>query len=787
MKRLIILFALFYSVSTFAQQTYWTTSPAGYTALSSPAFRFKANTPDSTNNLLIYNPLTGRYNQIYTAVESNNRFIKKTDTGNLVPSFYTIAHRNWTFYGNNVFNGITTNNETSRWFNASVYPTSSAEMTANGWTVYGATGKNTISAQANSGAIIYSTPSSVNGLIKWDRLSTLTKTIQFPDSAGTVALTSNISALTGTYIQNNDLPATTQTANIAINGRSAISDGTVDIWTDYRRKSGASISTLWKYAVARSTDPADSVSGHAFSDMSYVYANVNTSMGYNSYDARVFLVGTGDANHSAVFQDGTTYNRSGTQTYMDGIRLAPTVKGGNVGTRRGVYINNATTSGTGAVDTQIGVYMEDLTAASTANYTLFTKGLAKMHHEGDIELFEATGTTGTGRNINFYAGSATPAASISDVYQSTTQGDLVVKAKNTSGTSLSTLTEVGRFTGGSTPGFSVTGVFSSTGAATIGGNILFSNNLSSSSELIGPSTATSGNSNALIIGSNTGQSTDTDGGPSMQFIPAANGTGATNGGRINLTAYSAETGSTANSFRLFNRGGVNTPTERFRMARDGSIQIGSGFAATSTGMLQIGASTTSLAAIHFNSGAEPSSPTGGDFWYKTAGIFYYDGNIRQVANLNGAQTFSSKTLTSPVINVGSDATGDIYYRNSGGSFTRLGIGSTGNILTISAGLPTWSVPTTVNRSHTVFTPTTGGAVTLVNNQENIISPAGPLASITLALPASPINNDTILITFTQSVTTISYSGGTVVGGLNTIAQGGQYHLTYDTATATWYL
>lgn len=38
----------------------------------------------------------------------------------------------------------------------------------------------------------------------------------------------------------------------------------------------------------------------------------------------------------------------------------------------------------------------------------------------------------------------------------------------------------------------------------------------------------------------------------------------------------------------------------------------------------------------------------------------------------------------------SGATGDIYYRNSSGYFTRLGIGSTGDLLTVSGGIPSWS-------------------------------------------------------------------------------------------------
>lgn len=61
-----------------------------------------------------------------------------------------------------------------------------------------------------------------------------------------------------------------------------------------------------------------------------------------------------------------------------------------------------------------------------------------------------------------------------------------------------------------------------------------------------------------------------------------------------------------------------------------------------------------------------------------------------VVGTSDSQTLTGKTLTSPIINLTSDATGDIYYRNSGGAFTRLGIGSSGQVLSVSAGIPAWS-------------------------------------------------------------------------------------------------
>jgi hypothetical protein len=66
--------------------------------------------------------------------------------------------------------------------------------------------------------------------------------------------------------------------------------------------------------------------------------------------------------------------------------------------------------------------------------------------------------------------------------------------------------------------------------------------------------------------------------------------------------------------------------------------------------------------------------------------------------LTGAtQTLTNKTFTSTTnilggvtMSLGSDGTGDMYFRNASGFLTRLGIGSTGQCLIVSGGVPTWS-------------------------------------------------------------------------------------------------
>jgi len=60
--------------------------------------------------------------------------------------------------------------------------------------------------------------------------------------------------------------------------------------------------------------------------------------------------------------------------------------------------------------------------------------------------------------------------------------------------------------------------------------------------------------------------------------------------------------------------------------------------------------------------------------------------------ITATETLTNKTLTTPVINVGSDATGDMYYRDSNGDLERLAPGTSGHYLkTVGSGNPPqWS-------------------------------------------------------------------------------------------------
>ncbi len=100
------------------------------------------------------------------------------------------------------------------------------------------------------------------------------------------------------------------------------------------------------------------------------------------------------------------------------------------------------------------------------------------------------------------------------------------------------------------------------------------------------------------------------------------------------------------------------------------------------------------------------------------------------------QTLTNKTLTSPVVNVGSDATGDMYYRNAG-VLTRIPVGSDNQIMKLNGTTPNWEAEsTTVNGSTTaagIFEASTATELadgTTVGSTGALLVPTNDLISYT---------------------------------------------------------
>lgn len=105
---------------------------------------------------------------------------------------------------------------------------------------------------------------------------------------------------------------------------------------------------------------------------------------------------------------------------------------------------------------------------------------------------------------------------------------------------------------------------------------------------------------------------------------------------------------------------------------------------------------TAITSLEAKVGADSSAVTTSHD-YKLGEVTSTDKAVGKTAT----QTLTNKTLTSPVVNVGSDATGDMYYRNAG-ALTRIPVGTDNQILKLNGTTPNWETETvTVNASTTV--------------------------------------------------------------------------------------
>lgn len=123
-------------------------------------------------------------------------------------------------------------------------------------------------------------------------------------------------------------------------------------------------------------------------------------------------------------------------------------------------------------------------------------------------------------------------------------------------------------------------------------------------------------------------------------------------------------------FSLYGSNHPTLPNYLF-MAATKNVQIGSDQGVASGG----------TSAISFVTGGFSASP---------AMQIKGNGNALIGTTTDGGEKF--QVNGSVALDLGSDATGDIFYRNSGGAFTRLGIGSSSQVLTVSGGLPSWQTP-----------------------------------------------------------------------------------------------
>lgn len=116
---------------------------------------------------------------------------------------------------------------------------------------------------------------------------------------------------------------------------------------------------------------------------------------------------------------------------------------------------------------------------------------------------------------------------------------------------------------------------------------------------------------------------------------------------------------------------------------------------------------------------------------------------------------------SAAFDLGSDATGDVFYRNSGGAFTRLGIGSTGDVLTVAGGLPSWAAPAAGITTLNTLTASTQTFATGTSGTDFNISSA--TSTHTFNIPSASTSNRGLVTATSQTFGgTKTFNNGAVV-------------------------
>lgn len=186
----------------------------------------------------------------------------------------------------------------------------------------------------------------------------------------------------------------------------------------------------------------------------------------------------------------------------------------------------------------------------------------------------------------------------------------------------------------------------------------------------------------------------------------------------------------------------------------------------------ITAGTASAAPLTFNSGPLLSTPATGSLEFLTDTLYF-------------TITTSTTRKTVAIYDDSLGATGDTYYRTSTGYFVRLPIGTAGQYLGVSSGLPAWNNLTyATNTKTTGYSLTTTDATIFANATSGNVTITLPLASTVAGYQFNVKRIDSSTI-YSASV---ACSGSDTIDGLSSINFPQQYmSMTMISNGSAWYI
>ncbi len=134
--------------------------------------------------------------------------------------------------------------------------------------------------------------------------------------------------------------------------------------------------------------------------------------------------------------------------------------------------------------------------------------------------------------------------------------------------------------------------------------------------------------------------------------------------------------------------------------------------------VRAGTATAGTAPLKFTSGTVLTTPEAGAVEFNTDSLYF---------------TITTGTVRKKVAiyDDSSGANGDLYYRDSSGNFTRLGVGGNGQVLKVSGGVPAWGTDAGVT-----FATTTQTTNYTVGSSDTVVFANATSGNVTVTIPAA---------------------------------------------------